>query len=169
MRYLPQRGAESRHPLGGYKEPRCGHAFSVARDRLLPDELVETVDDHEPLVLDVPALPQSAGPVRRALRDLIPSSAGQDLRDTAALLVTELVTNAARHVGGVLRVRAAMRTDVLLVEVSDTSSLLPQLTGLPSLDSESGRGLVLVDALADRWGADLLPTGKRVWFELKLA
>ncbi len=62
-----------------------------------------------------------------------------------------------------------MRTDVLLVEVSDASPLLPELADMPGWESESGRGLLLVEALADRWGSDLLPSGKRVWFELSLS
>jgi two-component sensor histidine kinase len=106
--------------------------------------------------------------VRRALADLLADHADQDVNDTAALLVTELVTNAARHAGGDLRVRAGLRTDTLLVEVSDVSPQLPELVGLPAWEDESGRGLVLVDALADRWGSDPLPTGKRVWFELSV-
>jgi serine phosphatase RsbU (regulator of sigma subunit)/anti-sigma regulatory factor (Ser/Thr protein kinase) len=120
-----------------------------------------------PLVLDLPAVPTSASEVRRALRHLLDGEPAA-VRDTALLLVTELVTNAARHAGGDLRVRAGVRTDVLLVEVSDASPQLPELAALPRWDRESGRGLVLIDALADRWGADPLPSGKRVWFELSV-
>lgn len=130
--------------------------------------LLDSVGAEQPLVLDLPALPESAAPVRRALAELLVDHIAGDVRDTAALLVTELVTNAARHAGGELRVRAGLRTDTLLVEVSDTSPQLPEITGLPDWDAESGRGLVLVDALADRWGSDPLPTGKRVWFELSV-
>jgi hypothetical protein len=35
-------------------------------------------------------------------------------------------------------------------------------------DAEGGRGMLLIQRLADRWGAEPLPTGKRVWFELSL-
>jgi serine phosphatase RsbU (regulator of sigma subunit)/anti-sigma regulatory factor (Ser/Thr protein kinase) len=130
--------------------------------------LLDSVGAEQPLVLDLPALPESAAPARRALVDLLGSEADADVRDTAALLVTELVTNAARHAGGDLRVRAGVRTDTLLVEVSDASPQLPELVGLPDWEQETGRGLVLVEALADRWGSDPLPTGKRVWFELSV-
>ena len=128
--------------------------------------LLEDSNVAKPLVLDLPALPESAAPVRSALRELLGDTC--EVQDTAALLATELVTNAARHAGGELRVRAGVRVDTLLVEVSDTSPALPELTGLPDWTAESGRGLVLVDALADRWGSDPLPTGKRVWFELSM-
>ncbi len=90
------------------------------------------------------------------------------VRDVAALLVTELVANAARHAGGRMRVRAGLRTGRLLVEVSDASPQVPDLVGMPGWESESGRGLVLVATLADRWGVTPLPTGKCVWFELSL-
>jgi serine phosphatase RsbU (regulator of sigma subunit)/anti-sigma regulatory factor (Ser/Thr protein kinase) len=129
--------------------------------------LLDRVADEQPLVLDLPATPEAAGHVRQELLALLDDAADQ-VRDTAALLVTELVTNATRHAGGDLRVRAGLRTDVLLVEVSDASPQLPELAGLPTWEHESGRGLLLVDALADRWGADSLPTGKRVWFELSV-
>ncbi len=171
---LSAAGAPVRSP-----EELCDRVLkALARDgdhdddtALLALLLADTVagDEHEPLVLDLPALPESAAPVRRALTDLLGSAATPDVRDTAALLVTELVTNAARHAGGELRVRAGMRTDVLLVEVSDASPLLPELADMPGWESESGRGLLLVEALADRWGSDLLPSGKRVWFELSLS
>jgi serine phosphatase RsbU (regulator of sigma subunit) len=131
--------------------------------------LAETSAGEQPLVLDLPAVPEAAAPIRKALLELLGDRASDGVRDVAALLVTELVTNAARHAGGDLRVRAGRRTDVLLVEVSDSSPQLPELTELPGWERESGRGLVLVDALADRWGSDPLPTGKRVWFELSLS
>jgi len=49
---------------------------------------------------------------------------------------------------------------VLRIEVCDISPVLPQL-GLPDEQSENGRGLFLVAALADRYGAEPTPTGKR--------
>ncbi len=120
------------------------------------------------LHLDLPADAACAGVVRGAVSSLLQRHTEQDARDTAALLVTEIVTNAARHVGGDLQVTAGVDCVTLRVEVCDTSQVLPQMTGSPDWDSESGRGLVLIDALADLWGADRLPTGKCVWFELSV-
>lgn len=130
--------------------------------------------DHEnhtsrALHLDLPADAASAGVVRGAVASLLQRHVDQDARDTATLLVTELVTNAARHVGGALHVEAGVCDTTLRVEVCDGSRCLPVLAGLPDWESESGRGMVLLDALSDRWGAEAIPTGKRVWFELMVA
>jgi len=122
------------------------------------------------LVLNIPAVPTSAAYVRRALADLLePCSGSADFGETAALLVTELVTNAARHAGGDLRLRADLHDHTLLVEVTDVNATLPVLAPAPGWDSESGRGLLLIDALADRWGSETDPPGKCVWFELSVA
>jgi anti-sigma regulatory factor (Ser/Thr protein kinase) len=118
------------------------------------------------LALELPAVPASAGLARGALKDVLQRGADGQARETAALLVTELVTNAARHVGGMLRLEVAVEKETLRVEVRDGSPFLPAGPALPEWASESGRGLFLIDALADRWGADVLPDGKRVWFEL---
>lgn len=121
------------------------------------------------LLLDLPADAQSAGVVRGAVASLLRRTVDQDARDTATLLVTELVTNAARHVGGDLHVEAGVHDSTLRVEVCDAGRSLPVLVGLPDWESESGRGLVLLEALSDRWGAEIIPTGKCVWFELAVA
>ena len=88
--------------------------------------------------------------------------------DDALLLACELVGNVYRHCVDrhcLLRLSFA---DRLRVEVHDRSPLLPELAK-PDPFEESGRGLALVDGLACAWGADRLPGGKRVWFELHRA
>lgn len=82
-----------------------------------------------------------------------------------ALLVTELVTNAVLHAdsAGVLslsEIEAGMRVDV-----ADVSTTPPTLLAI-DFTASSGRGLRLVDELADSWGVDLHADGKVVWFEL---
>ena len=78
------------------------------------------------------------------------------------------MANAARHAQGQVQVRVGLRSGLLLVEVLDSSGDLPVSGPDVDWESESGRGIALVEALADRWGADPLPSGKRVWFELSL-
>ncbi|MFL5998200.1 MAG: ATP-binding protein, partial [Streptomyces sp.] len=57
----------------------------------------------------------------------------------------------------------------LRIEVTDTRGDRPPCAQPPSADAESGRGLVLVDALADRWGAAPGPyPRKTVWAEVAL-
>jgi anti-sigma regulatory factor (Ser/Thr protein kinase) len=89
------------------------------------------------------------------------------LVEVAALLVSELVTNAVTHAGSEVQVIIGSGNDyaVLRVEVGDFSSTPPTLGGF-DLDAMSGRGLALVEALSDRWGVETHNSGKRVWFEL---
>ena len=87
--------------------------------------------------------------------------------DTAALLVSELVTNAIVHGRSAVQLRVAMLESTIRVEVNDTSVHAPCLA--PSSPCEpGGYGLPLVDSLADQWGYEVIPgQGKRVWFELQ--
>jgi anti-sigma regulatory factor (Ser/Thr protein kinase) len=86
-------------------------------------------------------------------------------RDVAELLVSELVTNAYRHGRQPAALRMVRCPGGLLVEVSDSGAGMPRLAAAAP-DSESGRGLRLVEALADRWGVRTRPGGKAVWFRL---
>ena len=64
--------------------------------------------------------------------------------------------------------RIALPADFALrIEVDDADDRsLPAVAPAPGPAAESGRGLLLVDELATRWGADPIPGGKRVWFEV---
>jgi anti-sigma regulatory factor (Ser/Thr protein kinase) len=87
--------------------------------------------------------------------------------DDAALLVTELVANVVDHVGGgagvTLEVTAS--EDWLRIAVLDGSAVLPVVREL-SHERPRGRGLLMVRAIATRWGWEAHHGGKRVWFEL---
>jgi serine phosphatase RsbU (regulator of sigma subunit) len=124
-------------------------------------------DEREPIVLELSASAESAAVARQALCAMLGPEAGE-AGETAALLLTELVSNAVRFAGGELLVRAGIHSDLLLVEVCDTSERMPASLAVPDPDAETGRGILLIRELADRWGCDPLPTGKRVWFELSL-
>ncbi|MEU0127163.1 MULTISPECIES: ATP-binding protein [unclassified Streptomyces] len=102
---------------------------------------------------------------------------GSDLSDAAALVVAELAANAVTHghVPGRDFELALTRAPgaVLRIEVSDARgercSLAPGGTGRSGHVGESGRGLLLVEALADRWSVhERLPVGKTVRAELDL-
>ncbi len=86
--------------------------------------------------------------------------------DDAVLVVSELVTNVVRHVGGRLRVCLRRNSDRLIIEVSDTS-ITPPSRQSPVLQETSGRGLLIVERLATAWGSRVnVDGGKTVWAEL---
>ncbi|MET7766299.1 ATP-binding protein [Streptomyces sp. NPDC005393] len=95
-----------------------------------------------------------------------------DASCTVALLVAELASNAVRH-GRVpgrdfrLRVACEPSTRTIRVEVSDArEDRLPAIPPTLTADDASGRGLLLVDLLATRWGTTpRIPVGKTVWAE----
>lgn len=89
--------------------------------------------------------------------------------DAALLVVSELVTNAVVNARSQATVRLRLRPDHLLVEVEDEDSRLPVLQQHNEWDALGGRGLILVDAMAARWGSRPGPFGKLVWAELTLA
>lgn len=108
------------------------------------------------------AVPQSRRFVERHLQD-------RRLQDRAALLVSELATNAVEHAATDFEVTVVTRADAVRLEVADGSTQPPMLRVGP-LESEDGRGLRIVAAMADRWGVETRPgaTGKLVWCELAL-
>jgi GAF domain-containing protein/anti-sigma regulatory factor (Ser/Thr protein kinase) len=127
--------------------------------------------DHAPAGPDavrvwLPAHPESAAAARAALRGLLHEA--QLDAEAAELLVSELVGNAVRHAqpSDVL-LRGRLTDGLLRVEVQDRSSHLPSVGPPPPWESETGRGLLLVETLAERWGAQALPAGKHLWFELR--
>ncbi|WSN68736.1 ATP-binding protein [Streptomyces sp. NBC_01361] len=93
--------------------------------------------------------------------------------ETVTLITAELTANAVRHghvPGRDFHLRLAEAEGALRVEVTDTRAERLPVTGTPDPDGESGRGLLLVDALADEWGVIPRPSapGKTVWAELHL-
>jgi anti-sigma regulatory factor (Ser/Thr protein kinase) len=87
---------------------------------------------------------------------------------TAELLVSELVTNAILHARTDITLSVDLHGDVARVSVADASPR-SVLRRQHSVESGTGRGLVLVDRMATRWGIDKTVGGKCVWFELPAA
>jgi anti-sigma regulatory factor (Ser/Thr protein kinase) len=119
-----------------------------------------------------PAWPDSVPDARGFVTGLL-ASVPPELCEIAALLVSELASNAVRHSGVhefVVEVKHLPDEGRLWVGVTDTGSGQPVLRP-PSTTAEDGRGLRLVATLADRWGAHRRRSTreKTVWFELALA
>ncbi|WTW32385.1 ATP-binding protein [Streptomyces purpurascens] len=107
--------------------------------------------------------------MRRILRVYLTAWEMSELCDPAGLALTELVANVVRHTpdrrAAVLMMRWPDGRGVR-VEVTDTCPRPPLSTAVDEL-AEDGRGVLIVEAVTDRWGWDPLPDrpGKTVWFE----
>ncbi|GAA1899721.1 hypothetical protein GCM10009716_06870 [Streptomyces sodiiphilus] len=120
--------------------------------------------------LRLPARPESAATARAWTRELLQQHwlLPPRLTDDAVLLVSELTGNVIQHTGAeFLGLRIRRRRGWIRAEVRDPSRALPCLLPIRGLET-SGHGLFLVDAIADRWGVDLLPRGKCTWFEMRV-
>ncbi|WP_225834114.1 ATP-binding protein [Streptomyces sp. NK08204] len=126
--------------------------------------------------LEIRPDPAEVGRARRWARSRLAGfgvAADEPLAETLILLVSELVTNAVVHTGrpAVLRLllpgapaeSAASATVRLEVADSSTRAPVPRCVGG---DATGGRGLALVDCLADRWGWTPEGAGKSIWCEL---
>jgi anti-sigma regulatory factor (Ser/Thr protein kinase) len=110
-----------------------------------------------------PSNPESVGGARHHLRDVLDRWGLEKLMDTAELVVSELVTNAVRHVRAAdrfIEIRYQPTPEGgLRIEVHDADERVPVVREAGPED-ESGRGLHLVDALTEgRWG--FLPRSPR--------
>lgn len=118
----------------------------------------------------LPPLRSSARTARVAVDELLWSTLSGEQLETVKLLASELVTNAVVHAGTPCDVRLTHTPDgVVRLEVSDAEPEMPATLGNGAA-SVGGNGLVLIDALATRWGVERAPadgTGKTVWVELR--
>ncbi|MGW0119389.1 ATP-binding protein [Streptomyces sp. NPDC003327] len=118
---------------------------------------------------ELPARTESVGRARRLAEErLILWGCGPGIRDTVALLVSELVTNAVLHTAS-LRVVCELREgeEKLRIAVRDEGGPAgPRIRDCGA--EERGRGLLIVDALCSSWGAERTGQGTSqiVWAEL---
>jgi hypothetical protein len=89
-----------------------------------------------------------------------------ELVDDAAVIVSELATNAVVHAQSDFTVTMSSPAGGVRITVRDASVAPPILGDLVTTTNTSGRGVALVATLSDEWGSDLLGDGKIVWVEL---
>jgi hypothetical protein len=171
----PAVGAESRSAARPVQTPppgECAAAEQVAAEYASPEELelalfgqlIDPTNDE----VRLSAGPGSSARARRLTMSALESWGLGGHGDVAVQLVAELIANAVRHTGGrTFGLRLVRRHGCVRFEVRDPSRALPCLI-MGEVDDEGGRGLQLVNTLAQRWGADLLSHGKSVWFELRV-
>ena len=117
--------------------------------------------------LDLPPVVASVPLARHVTLDALRSWGSPHDLDDAALLVSELVSNVVdhAHTEAVLTLELSLSGNWLRISVADGSAIRPVAREL-NHDRPRGRGLRLVEAIADRWGVEDHHGGKRIWFEL---
>ena len=117
--------------------------------------------------VDLRPVPASVPVARHLVLDLLGAWRAPHDAGDAALLVTELVANVVDHVAGEasFTVELSMSEDWLRISVADGSALGPVVREFEAA-APRGRGMRLVEGIADRWGVEDGTDGKRVWFEL---
>ena len=125
-------------------------------------------DHHRPRI----ALPRQPSETERVRREIAEScrGLGRDTVATAQLLATELFTNALHHGSGDITMMVTRTPGELRVDVADHSPDHPRVKPV-TLNDVRGRGMMILEALAGRWGVDPLDDGrgKSVWFVLRTA
>ncbi|MGO4418182.1 ATP-binding protein [Streptomyces sp. MCAF7] len=125
-----------------------------------------------------PCVEATAAVAHILVRDAFGTWGLDHLAERGTLIISEFVTNAVKHTRcRSIRITVDRPSEawVRVAVVDRAASLLPEIRP-PATEDESGRGLVLVDALADRWSYALLgshpkrgPWGKTVYAELKVS
>lgn len=161
----------TREPLHATLEVRCTRMLEAALGELpRPDDVAVLVlhrlrEDERSWEEKLPASLESPARARALVEAQLKEWKVGHLSDTTLLLLSEVVTNAVIHANSTPRVELSLDRDSLVVSVHDTSEL-PPIRRRSSLTATSGRGMALVDTMADRWGVDTTSGGKDVWFEL---
>lgn len=116
------------------------------------------------------ALPADLSAARRArvfVRDTLCPQHHAEAMERAVLLVSELAVNAVKYGAPPVKASLDCRGRTVRLMVSDGSRTRPTHVH-PSVDSESGRGVDLVDSLSAAWGVLVNRSGKTIWCDLSL-
>jgi anti-sigma regulatory factor (Ser/Thr protein kinase) len=109
---------------------------------------------------------ESVAGARHFVRDVL-SEEPREIVEAAELMTSELATNCVRHAHSDFELAIHLSRDEIRVEVSDHGQGQPVMRS-PTPREQSGRGLRIVQELAEDWGITPSPNGKLVWFNLPL-
>ncbi|MEV7967626.1 ATP-binding protein [Sphaerisporangium sp. NPDC088356] len=127
--------------------------------------MIGTPRGHRTMSCELPSDRAIVAKARDMVRRTLTSWGLPDLMDDAVLMVSELVSNAIAHGAPPIRLSLRAGDGALRGEVSDHGAGRPRLLNL-GRNVDHGRGLMIVEALADQWGVlpGPEPAGKSVWF-----
>lgn len=153
----------------GLCEGASGESGRAPRYATVADAVAEArpITARRRAVADFPVGTQAAAMARRFTDRACKAWSLGDLRLDAALTVSELVENVTRHCGGACSVALELGQRVLAIGVADGCDRPPTLRR-PEPEEPGGRGLVITDAIARRWGYRRVTGGKVVWALLTL-
>jgi anti-sigma regulatory factor (Ser/Thr protein kinase) len=123
----------------------------------------------EEVSIDLPASPSSVGTARQFVRRTLFDWSRSNLVEPAALMTSELVTNAVQYSptdlarGNRIAVRVLITGHGVRIEVDDDCTVAPVRR---AASDQGGRGLTIVDTMSTIWGTRANQNGKTVWFEL---
>ncbi|WP_448320737.1 SpoIIE family protein phosphatase [Streptomyces sp. CO7] len=168
-------GPSSHSTAGPLPDRREDDIALLLLHRLTPERLARHGDE-EPLpkrkVVATVAQdqPERIANARADLRQLMHDWAEQDHVDSAVLLTSEMLANVLMHTDAdatlIAEITGTGALRRLRVEVTDSDDALPHKRD-PGEMASSGRGLVLIEQLAQAWGVDPRGDGKTIWFELE--
>lgn len=141
----------------------CGQHSDV----LVPSSYATTAGDRTSLTRTFLPVPEAVASSRRFVISSLRQIGADHLVHDAALVVSEMATNAVLHAQSPFRVCVDESVDAVCISVQDMgdrqASPRDGRTDELALD---GRGIAIIEALSRRWGCDTLPEGKVVWAEL---
>ena len=112
-------------------------------------------------------VPEAVRTARALLGDAVAGTPFAARLEDGELALSELVTNALLHGRDPIVLTLRVGPDLLRAEVCDANPVSPSFSMLDQT-AVTGRGLLLISAVADQWGVDPAPSGKLVWFELHM-
>jgi anti-sigma regulatory factor (Ser/Thr protein kinase) len=155
----------------------CAYPVTALNDGSA-DRIVRVCDGHSEVVSCLPAVPsaeaaktyartvESPGRAREFVAETLRAwGFGDELYDDAALVVTELAVNSIKHAMSGFTVSLTRGGRGIRISVGDADPELPVRRSL-DVRATSGRGLLLVDAVAAAWGSTPRPGGKLVWADV---
>ncbi|WP_319956150.1 ATP-binding protein [Micromonospora yasonensis] len=151
------RGTDARSPAGDPDDAPVYPSLDEAQAALIGAPLAAV------LAADLPPVVAAAREARALVTDGCGRWGVPDLAEPACIAVTEMVNNVVAHAGTPMTVRVAPDNGTLHLAVRDHSGRQPAYAGLAPVNSAGGRGLLLIDTVARRWGSTPLPNGKVVW------